>query len=69
MSYVTRARETLFGLYAWLVFGLCISFGLGCALLVPGAERRARWLAGTAKAIFILSGVPVEVRDDGAGDD
>jgi 1-acyl-sn-glycerol-3-phosphate acyltransferase len=62
VSYVTRARDALFGLYAWFVFGLCILFGLGCALLVPGAERRARWLAATAKAIFVLSGLPVEVR-------
>jgi len=62
VSCITRARETLFGLYAWLVFSLCILFGLCCALLLPGAERRARWLAGTSKAIFVLSGVPVEVR-------
>lgn len=62
MSYITRARDTLFGLYAWLVFGLCIVFGLCCALLVPGAERRARWLAGTSRAIFVLSGVPVEIQ-------
>ncbi len=62
MSYITRVRDTLFGLYAWLVFGLCIFFGLLCALLIPGAERRARWLAGTSRAIFVLSGVPVEVQ-------
>ncbi|MDA0707249.1 MAG: lysophospholipid acyltransferase family protein [Proteobacteria bacterium] len=62
MSYVTRTRDALFGLYAWFVFGLCILFGLGCALLVPGVERRARWLAGTAKAIFVLSAVPLEVQ-------
>jgi len=62
VSYVTRTRDTLFGLYAWLVFSLCIAFGLCCALLVPGAERRARWLAATSRAIFVLSGVPVEVQ-------
>ena len=62
MSYVTPVRDALFGLYAWFIFGICILFGLCCALLVPGAARRARWLAGTAKAIFVLSGVPVEVQ-------
>lgn len=61
MSYVTRVRDALFGFYAWFIFSLCILFGLCAALLVPGAERRARWLAGAAKAIFVLSGVPVEV--------
>jgi len=61
VSYVTRISEVLFGLYAWFVFSLCILFGLCVALLLPGAARRARWLAATAKAIFILAGVPVEV--------
>jgi 1-acyl-sn-glycerol-3-phosphate acyltransferase len=60
--YVTRIRDALFGLYAWLVFGLCMVFGLFVAILVPGAERRARWLAATTRAIFILSFVPVDVR-------
>jgi 1-acyl-sn-glycerol-3-phosphate acyltransferase len=62
VSHVTHARDALFGLYAWFVFGICILFGLCCAVLVPGAERRARCLAGTAKAIFVLSVVPVEVQ-------
>jgi 1-acyl-sn-glycerol-3-phosphate acyltransferase len=35
--------------------------GLLVALLVPGAERRARWLAGISKAIFVLTFAPVEV--------
>lgn len=61
MTYVTRVRDVLFGLYAWLVFGLCMLFGLFVALLVPGAERRARWLAGTSRAVFRLSGVRVDV--------
>lgn len=62
VTYVTRIRDALFGLYAWLVFGLCIIFGLFAAVLVPGSERRARWLAGTTRAIFILSGATVDVR-------
>jgi 1-acyl-sn-glycerol-3-phosphate acyltransferase len=62
VTYVTCIRDALFGLYAWLVFGLCIIFGLFVALLVPGAERRTRWLASTSRAIFILSGTPVDVR-------
>jgi 1-acyl-sn-glycerol-3-phosphate acyltransferase len=35
--------------------------GLLVALLVPGAERRTRWLAGISKAIFLLTFAPVEV--------
>ena len=61
MTYVTRLRDVLFGVYASIVFILCVLFGLCVALLVPGAERRARWLANTTKAIFVLSAAPVEI--------
>jgi 1-acyl-sn-glycerol-3-phosphate acyltransferase len=61
VTHVTRVSNTLFGLYAWFIFGLCVLFGLFVALLVPGAERRARWLAGTSKAIFVLTRAPVEI--------
>ena len=61
MTYVTRLRDVLFGVYAAIVFILCVLFGLCVALLVPGAERRARWLANTTKAIFVLSAAPVEI--------
>jgi 1-acyl-sn-glycerol-3-phosphate acyltransferase len=61
VTYVTRLRDVLFGVYAAIVFILCVLFGLCVALLVPGAERRARWLANTTKAIFVLSAAPVEI--------
>lgn len=61
MTYVTRARDALFGVYAWIVFTCCVFVGLFVALLVPGASRRARWLAGVSRAIFILTFVPVRV--------
>ena len=62
MTYVTRIGDALFGVYAAIVFIICVLFGLCVALLVPGAERRARWLAKTTRAIFILTAAPVEVR-------
>ena len=61
MTYVTRCRDALFGVYAWFVFGVCVLVGLLAALLVPGAGRRARLIAGATKAIFILSAVPVRI--------
>lgn len=61
MIYVTRLRDVLFGLYAVIIFACCVIFGLLVAIFVPGAERRARWLAGTSKAVFVLSGTPVTV--------
>ena len=62
VTHVTRASDALFGLYAWFIFGLCMVFGLFVALSVPGSERRARWLARTSRAIFVLCGVRVDVR-------
>ncbi len=62
MTYVTRVRDVLFGLYALIVFVFCVLFGLCAALLVPGTDRRARWLVGASKAMFVLSGAPVDVR-------
>jgi len=61
VTYVTRLSDALFGVYAWLVFGTCVLFGLCAALLVPGASRRIRWIANSAKAIFVLSRIPVTI--------
>ena len=60
-GFVTRWREILFGLWGWTVFSLCVLFGLLVALLVPGAKRRERWLAGTARAVFVLTGAKVAI--------
>jgi 1-acyl-sn-glycerol-3-phosphate acyltransferase len=60
--YVTRLRDALFGLYAVIIFAFCVIFGLLVAIFVPGAKRRARWLAATTKSIFVLSGLPVDVQ-------
>ncbi len=61
MTYVTCIRDALFGVYAAIVFIICVIFGLFVALLVPGADRRARWLANTTRAIFVLTAAPVEI--------
>jgi 1-acyl-sn-glycerol-3-phosphate acyltransferase len=61
VTYVTRIGDALYGVYASIVFIICVIFGLFVALLVPGADRRATWLANTTRAIFVLSAAPVEV--------
>jgi len=60
-GFVTRWREIFFGLWGWTVFSLLVLFGLLVALLVPGAERRTRYLAGTARAVFVLTGADVTI--------
>lgn len=51
-----------FGIYAWLVFVLCVLSGIVFTLLLPGLERRRRWVTASARATFQLTGIPVSVR-------
>ena len=62
MTYVTRLRDVLYGLYTVIIFAICVTFGLLVAIFVPGAARRADWLAAVTRSIFVLCGLPVEVR-------
>jgi 1-acyl-sn-glycerol-3-phosphate acyltransferase len=50
-----------FGIYAWLVFVICVISGIIFALVLPGLDRRRRWVTGSARATFRLTGIPVEV--------
>jgi 1-acyl-sn-glycerol-3-phosphate acyltransferase len=52
----------LFGIYAWLAFVLSVLSGIVFALLLPGLERRRRWVSGSARATFQLTGMSVKVR-------
>jgi 1-acyl-sn-glycerol-3-phosphate acyltransferase len=51
-----------FGIYAWLAFVLCVLSGILFALLLPGLERRRRWVTASARASFWLTGIAVQVR-------
>ena len=51
-----------FGIYAWLTFVLCVLSGILFALLIPGLERRRRWVTACARATFRLTGMSVKVR-------
>ena len=52
----------LFAIYAWLAFILCVLSGILFALLLPGLERRRRWVSASARASFPLTGMSVKVR-------
>lgn len=52
----------LFGLYSWLVFTACVLAGILFALLLPGLERRRRWVSGSARATFRLCAIAVRIR-------
>lgn len=56
-----RLLHSLFGLYAILVFSLCVLFALIVAVIVPRLERRRRFAAGAARASFLLSGIRPQI--------
>lgn len=62
MTYVTGIWRTLYGFYGWLVFALCFLTALLATVLVPNAPLRYRLAAGATKAIFVLGGVPADIR-------
>ena len=63
MKYVTRLLETLWGLYAWVIFLICVLFSLIVVTIVPGQERRRRLVHLAARGSFVLSGARVDVED------
>ena len=62
MTYVTVLYRALYGLYAWLVFIVCIIFALLATLFVPAAPLRHKLASWASRAIFILAGVPADIR-------
>ena len=53
----------LYGVYAWIAFIVCALGALFCALLLPGRERRRRWVTRFARLPFFLAGIPVALND------
>jgi len=52
----------LYGIYCWLAFLGCIFIAILAAVLVPGLERRRRYVAACSRTVFRLAGVRVNVR-------
>ena len=48
---------SFYGLYGWMVFGLCALIALLGVLVVPGEDRRARLTSAMGRAVFTLGGV------------
>lgn len=53
--------HAIWGIYAWLVFGLCALSALVLVAIVPGQPRRDRITTAAARAVFILAGVKTTV--------
>lgn len=59
---IGKTAGFLWGIYAWLVFGLCATAAILGALLLPGKDRRRRWVSAAGRAIFLLAGVRTTMR-------
>lgn len=51
----------LWGLYAWLIFLLGLSAAVVFAIVVPGLERRRRWVTRVGHYFFQAAGIPASV--------
>ena len=60
MNWFTRGLLVLWGLLAWLAFGVAVIFTLLVAILVPGKERRQRLAALACKSVFVMAAIEVE---------
>jgi len=56
-----KVGSYLYGIYAWIVFLVCALTAVLCTVIVPGLDRRRRWVTACARAPFPLAGVKVEV--------
>ncbi len=54
--------DYLYAFYAWTTFILCLTPALLSATLLPGLERRRRWVSVFARTFFRLAGIGVTVR-------
>ena len=51
----------LYGIYAWLAFLICVSFAALMATVIPGLERRRRWVSAAARAALRVCGIPAKL--------
>ena len=52
-----KLRNAAYALYTWLIFVPCVSVAILCACLVPGLERRRRWVTACGRGFFALAGI------------
>ena len=57
-----RILNVLWGIYAWVVFVICVSGAFLGALLLPGKDRRRRWVSAAGRVIFWLAGIKATIR-------
>jgi 1-acyl-sn-glycerol-3-phosphate acyltransferase len=61
VNWVTLCRNAVWGVFAWLCFGLLVLFSFVVVLVVPGADRRQKLGTWTSRMAFVLPMVDVRV--------
>ena len=61
IGFGTVIAGSIYGLYGWIVFGLCALIALVGVLVIPGEHRRARLTSAMARAVFSLGGVKPQI--------
>jgi 1-acyl-sn-glycerol-3-phosphate acyltransferase len=56
-GFAGRVGERVYGVYAWAAFSICVSGAILSALLVPGLERRRRWVSRAARGWLVSAGI------------
>jgi len=51
----------IYSAWAWSTFVICLSAAFAGAALLPGLERRRRWVGACARGFFLLAGIRVRV--------
>lgn len=51
----------IYGVYAWLIFFLCVILALIGVSLIPTLNLRRHWVKKTASLIFILCGIKIDL--------
>jgi len=60
-----KIAKFFWGLHSWFVFIICVSGAILGALLLPGKDRRRRWVSAVGRAIFLLAGIKATVNGSG----
>ena len=64
-AVIKKIAAFVWGLYSWFVFIVCVLGAILGALVLPGKDRRRRWVSGVGRAIFWLSGIKSTVSGTG----
>ena len=62
MNWVTRVLAVLWGLFAWLSFGIAVVLSLIVVLIVPSADRRQKFVTWASRFTFVLPRFEVYLR-------